>query len=146
MAGQSNFAWDTDAAAHLLRRAGFGGTPEEAEALAAAGLEGAVERLLADEGRDLPSPPATDPSEFARRRELKSARRREDEAARRELGMLNRAMKENFDSLRSSCQTNCSHSFIHFALQIQISLVRAVFMKTQAFRMNFYLRKNLCQQ
>jgi uncharacterized protein (DUF1800 family) len=101
MPDHGKISWDADAAAHLLRRAGFGGTPEEAEALAAAGLEGALEGLLADEGRDLPAPPATDPSEFARRRELLSARRREDEATRRELGMFNRSMKETFDSLRS---------------------------------------------
>src|SRR5438128_1837138 len=33
-------------AAHLLRRAGFGGTPQEIEEYAALGYEGAVERLL----------------------------------------------------------------------------------------------------
>ncbi|HMD03113.1 MAG TPA: hypothetical protein VKG44_09150 [Candidatus Baltobacteraceae bacterium] len=33
-------------AAHLLRRAGFGGTPEEVDALAALGAEGAVNSLL----------------------------------------------------------------------------------------------------
>src|SRR5947208_164921 len=33
-------------AAHLLRRAGFGGTPDEIDAYAALGYEGAVERLL----------------------------------------------------------------------------------------------------
>ena len=62
--------WDQAAAAHLLRRAAFGGRPEEAEGLAAAGLEGAVDRVLADNGRGLPSPPVTDPAEERRRREL----------------------------------------------------------------------------
>src|SRR5215212_4549356 len=33
-------------AAHLLRRAGFGGTPDEIDTYAALGYEGAVERLL----------------------------------------------------------------------------------------------------
>ncbi|MHC4934494.1 MAG: DUF1800 family protein, partial [Planctomycetota bacterium] len=42
--------WTPQAAAHLLRRAGFGGTPEEAEALHALGLDGAVARLLDSEG------------------------------------------------------------------------------------------------
>jgi uncharacterized protein (DUF1800 family) len=35
-----------DAAAHLLRRMGFGGSPEEIEALAARGREGAVDSLI----------------------------------------------------------------------------------------------------
>src|SRR5215211_5448773 len=39
-------------AAHLLRRAGFGGTPEEIDSYAALGYEGAVERLLNPGGVD----------------------------------------------------------------------------------------------
>jgi uncharacterized protein (DUF1800 family) len=39
-------AWDRDAAAHLYRRAGFGGTPAEVDALAARGLDGAVSFLV----------------------------------------------------------------------------------------------------
>src|SRR5215470_9823291 len=38
--------WTRDAAAHLLRRAGFGGTPAEIDALYAKGLEGAVSSLV----------------------------------------------------------------------------------------------------
>ncbi len=38
--------WNTDAAAHLLERAGFGGTPEEIAALAALGPEQAVAQLV----------------------------------------------------------------------------------------------------
>ena len=38
--------WTRDAAAHLLRRAGFGGTPAEIDALYARGLEGAVSFLV----------------------------------------------------------------------------------------------------
>ncbi len=38
--------WSYDRAAHLLERAGFGGTPEEIERLAALGPEGAVNSLL----------------------------------------------------------------------------------------------------
>jgi uncharacterized protein (DUF1800 family) len=37
---------DYDGAAHLLRRMGFGGTPEEIDALAARGREGAVDYLI----------------------------------------------------------------------------------------------------
>jgi uncharacterized protein (DUF1800 family) len=38
--------WTRDAAAHLLRRAGFGGTPAEIDSLYARGLEGAVSYLV----------------------------------------------------------------------------------------------------
>ena len=51
-------AWHAGHAAHLLERAGFGGTPEEVERLAALGLEGAVRRLVYFEGvsGDAPMP------------------------------------------------------------------------------------------
>jgi uncharacterized protein (DUF1800 family) len=38
--------WTREAAAHLLRRAGFGGTPAEIDDLHARGLEGAISRLV----------------------------------------------------------------------------------------------------
>lgn len=38
--------WTRDAAAHLLRRAGFGGTPSEIDDFYARGLAGAVSRLV----------------------------------------------------------------------------------------------------
>lgn len=38
--------WNYDRAAHLLAHAGFGGSPEEIEALTSMGLEGAVESLV----------------------------------------------------------------------------------------------------
>jgi hypothetical protein len=44
--------WTPAAAAHLLRRAGFGGTPEEIRELFALGLDGAVDRLLGWEGQE----------------------------------------------------------------------------------------------
>lgn len=50
-------AWDLDKAAHLLRRAGFGGTPEEVAALHARGLDGAVDWLLDFEGKPDPGMP-----------------------------------------------------------------------------------------
>ena len=43
-------AWHAGHAAHLLERAGFGGTPDEIERLAALGLEGAVRHLVYFEG------------------------------------------------------------------------------------------------
>ncbi|MDQ2970954.1 MAG: DUF1800 domain-containing protein [Acidobacteriota bacterium] len=42
----SSINWNRDAAAHLLRRAGFGGTPAEVDALGARGLDGAVSQLV----------------------------------------------------------------------------------------------------
>jgi uncharacterized protein (DUF1800 family) len=49
----SSINWTRDAAAHLLRRAGFGGTPSEIDALYARGLEGAVSFLVDYESIDL---------------------------------------------------------------------------------------------
>ena len=43
-------AWGRAHAAHLLERAGFGGTPEAVDALAALGLEGAVRHLVYFDG------------------------------------------------------------------------------------------------
>ena len=49
----SSINWTRDAAAHLLRRAGFGGTPAEIDALYAKGLEGAVSSLVDYEATDV---------------------------------------------------------------------------------------------
>ena len=49
----SSINWTRDAAAHLLRRAGFGGTPAEIDALYAKGLEGAVSSLVDYDSVDL---------------------------------------------------------------------------------------------
>ena len=49
----SSTNWTRDGAAHLLRRAGFGGTPSEIDALHARGLEGAVSSLVDFESVDL---------------------------------------------------------------------------------------------
>src|SRR6266508_615556 len=49
----SSVNWTRDSAAHLLRRAGFGGTPSEIDDLYARGLEGAVSRLVDYEAIDV---------------------------------------------------------------------------------------------
>lgn len=51
-------AWDYSKAAHLLNRAGFGGTPEAIDALHRLGLNGAVDRLLdaPDDSAQFPPP------------------------------------------------------------------------------------------
>jgi uncharacterized protein (DUF1800 family) len=51
----TSVSWTRDAAAHLLRRAGFGGTPSEIDALYARGLEGAVSSLVDYDSIDLTS-------------------------------------------------------------------------------------------
>ncbi len=43
--------WTPEAAGHLLRRAGFGGSPEDVRALHALGLDGALDALLGWEGQ-----------------------------------------------------------------------------------------------
>ncbi|MEM7383671.1 MAG: hypothetical protein AAF514_01890, partial [Verrucomicrobiota bacterium] len=49
--------WNLAMAAHLLNRAGFGGTPAEIETLHGLGLEGAVNHVLSDdEEREFPLP------------------------------------------------------------------------------------------
>ncbi len=55
----SSIDWTRDAAAHLLRRAGFGGTPAEIDALYAKGDEGAVSSLVDYDAIDLTSYEAT---------------------------------------------------------------------------------------
>ena len=68
--------WNRYAAAHLLNRAGFGGTPEEIHLLESKGMAKAVESLLAaDDDEDLfPLPDLTLPKErFAYQQRLKSA-------------------------------------------------------------------------
>ena len=49
--------WSWNSAAHLLRRAGFGGTKAEVDALHARGLEGAVDSLLGWQGKPDPGTP-----------------------------------------------------------------------------------------
>lgn len=50
--GETAVNWTRDAAAHLLRRAGFGGTPAEIDDLYGRGLTGAVSRLIDYDGID----------------------------------------------------------------------------------------------
>ena len=77
--------WSTPQAAHLLNRAGFGGTPGEIAALQALGIEKAVDRLLVGgEDDDLfPPPEITQPAELAE--QMRTARAAATEMERREL-------------------------------------------------------------
>ncbi len=63
--------WDADKAAHLLNRAGFGGTPAHVDSLARSGMAASVRYLI--DGPATPAPaPAPDwaqPTDYAARRE-----------------------------------------------------------------------------
>jgi len=63
--------WDITKAAHLLNRAGFGGTPEQIDALYKAGFEGAVHSLLnaPDDSAQFPRPTDVAAVNFAAMRE-----------------------------------------------------------------------------
>src|SRR4051812_17281630 len=67
--------WNYYSAAHLLNRAGFGGTPAEIEAAVRAGLVKTVERLINFEGQDSDSPSwaKADPERFKELREFRDA-------------------------------------------------------------------------
>ena len=56
--------WNYDFAAHLLERAGFGGTPDEIQALAKLTPEQAIARLVRFEGTDESHLPAFDQSDI----------------------------------------------------------------------------------
>jgi len=58
--------WDQQKAAHLLNRAGFGGNPEEIQALYQLGLDRAVEKLLQepDDSSQFPKPEGIEPEDF----------------------------------------------------------------------------------
>lgn len=91
--------WDAAAAAHLLRRAAFGGTPEQVEELAALGMEKAVEWLLADAAPDA-EPPPTDPSEMERHRQLRLAQRNGGQETRVAMASFLREQRRAMQDLR----------------------------------------------
>ena len=69
--------WDFDAAAHLLVRAGFGGSPEEIQKIYALGPEKAVDSLInAPLENDLPPAWATPDDQDELRAEMQEATRR----------------------------------------------------------------------
>ena len=87
--------WDRTMAAHLLNRAGFGGTPAEIEKLHAMGLENAVDSLIhaEDDGDLFPRPMMVMPSErFAFKERIRAAGTEDDrKAIRQELNQLERS-------------------------------------------------------
>ncbi len=94
--------WTAVEAAHLLNRAGFGGTPSEIEALRALGVVGAVDRLLTgDEDDDLfPPPPLSEPTEL--HEEMAAMRGTSDDEEKRELRkQRNQAQRQQLFALRA---------------------------------------------
>jgi len=72
--------WTPRAAAHLLSRAGFGGSPEDVQRLYEAGHERAVEALLsgADDSNTFPKPEWAEPTDYAEvRMEMRGLNREE---------------------------------------------------------------------
>lgn len=88
-------AWDEAAARHLLSRAAFGGSPEEAKRLAALPLEKAVEQLL--DGVASAQPPER--PEWVRDQWLNFGRRWSDMSAEEYLIVLRRNTARNADEL-----------------------------------------------
>jgi uncharacterized protein (DUF1800 family) len=63
--------WDLNKAAHLLNRAGFGGTPDEIKAFCELGLDGAVNKVLdsPDDSAQFPKPSWAVPRDLAQMRQ-----------------------------------------------------------------------------
>ena len=101
--------WNYAAAAHLLNRAGFGGTPAEIERLHALGAEGAVSHLVNYEQVEDPRTPPEwakpDPERAAKMREAMALRRnlkQGTEAERKEAEEKGRNLLR--DQMRSQIQ------------------------------------------
>ena len=97
--------WKYDQAAHLLNRAGFGGTPEEIETARAAGLDKTVEGLLSfpneqDSDDDRARPWATPENIRDKRRELHRLRKSRQQN-RKALRTMVRAARDELLDLRS---------------------------------------------
>ena len=75
--------WTPAAAAHLLSRAGFGGSPSEVRALHAEGLDRAVDSLLEvpDESDLFPPPSASIPQDLAELRAQAAGKSEEEKKA-----------------------------------------------------------------
>lgn len=92
--------WDRAAAAHLMRRAAFGGSPEEIDRLHALGLEGAVRELVDYERVDYAAaPPSIDPAVTERpdRAALRKLTTAEREKA---IEQIRRAQRRSMEEVR----------------------------------------------
>src|SRR5579885_2043984 len=93
--------WDFTTAAHLLNRAGFGGTPREIEQLAALGLEKAVAQLVDYEKiPDATSNPDWAKPDPTRAERFRKARDAEPEARRKMIQEEQRTQRQNLIQLK----------------------------------------------
>ena len=109
MVPSAKVEWNSGAAAHLLRRAAFGGTPEDADALAGRGLQAAVASLLKVPDQPALTPPATDPQAVFKEENLRKNGNRQDEDVRRKIASLRIAESETLRDLRYWWM-RCMHS------------------------------------
>ncbi len=89
--------WDAKRAAHLLRRAGFGGTPAQVEYLTQLGLDAAVDYLVDYEKVEQTEPdfvPVTLPDFPALREQMRDLPEEQRQRARNRLQALNRRQTE----------------------------------------------------
>lgn len=94
--------WSGVHAAHLLNRAGFGGSPAEIAALQSLGLERAVEKVLqGDEDDDLFPPPHLTPPEELRTNQTAARAITNEEEKRKFQQQLRREQGEQIRELRS---------------------------------------------
>ncbi len=97
-------SWNYETAAHLLNRAGFGGTPNAIAQLQAQGLEGAVDRLLQppnDPAVPGPGQPWSVPVNLlAKRRELRGLQKDHPDQAKAKRRELRREQHDELRDLR----------------------------------------------
>ena len=96
-------SWNAETAAHLLNRAGFGGTPEEIEALRKLGLEASVHRLVDETGdaANVPPPAWAKPENiFEKRKQVREARQSANPEARQMLREFRQTQGEDLLDLR----------------------------------------------
>lgn len=104
MSPSSKIEWNSQAAAHLLRRAAFGGTPAEAENLASFGLASAVDQVLQAPDGSAKPPPKTDALTLQKYFKLQRASNKlkggDLKASRVARNKLRRADKEKMKAIR----------------------------------------------
>lgn len=93
--------WTRADAAHLLRRAGFGGTPDEVDRLYALGLEGAVDYLVNYESVPFNDPPPALPGELLQRPDRAEARKLTEEQRRQLFQKRRQAHRKAFEETRA---------------------------------------------
>jgi uncharacterized protein (DUF1800 family) len=95
--------WNYETAAHLLNRAGFGGTPDEIESLRKVGLASSVRRFVDETGdaANVPAPAWAKPENiFEKRKAFRAARQGDNPEAREMLRQFRQTQNEDLLDLR----------------------------------------------